>query len=70
MKSAICTAKGANMNIEIDHIKRSLADRRLDIVSDATGVSRSTLARIRDGRQENPTYFILRKLAAYFEANP
>jgi len=55
--------------IDLDNIKRKLADRRLDIVSTATGIHRSTLARIRDGKNA-PTYYILEKLSAYFEVNP
>jgi transcriptional regulator with XRE-family HTH domain len=55
--------------VDIDEIRAKLADRRLDIVSEGCGVHRSTIARIRDGKTV-PTYYVLQKLAAYFEANP
>lgn len=55
--------------IELDNIKHKLADRRLDVVSDATGIHRSTIARVRDGKTV-PTYYVMQKLAAYFEVNP
>lgn len=56
--------------IDLDNIKRKLHDRRLDIVAEATGLHRSTIARIRDGEQKNPTYYVMQNLAAYFEVNP
>ena len=54
---------------DLDNIKRKLHDRRLDIVAEATGLHRSTIARIRDGEQKNPTYYVLEKLSAYLEEN-
>ena len=57
--------KGQNM-LTLDKIKRLLADRRLDVVSKATGIHRNTLAGIRDGRATNPTYDTIRKLSDYF----
>lgn len=51
--------------LTIDKIKDALADRRLDVVSKATGLHRNTLAAIRDGRHENPTYETVRKLSEY-----
>jgi predicted transcriptional regulator len=51
--------------LTIEELKAALVDRRLDIVSEATGVHRSTIARIRDGQQQNPTYYIMRKLSDY-----
>jgi transcriptional regulator with XRE-family HTH domain len=59
--------KGKSM--DIDEIRAKLADRRLDIVSEGTGLHRSTIARIRDGKTV-PTYYALQKIAAYFEVNP
>lgn len=49
----------------LDELKAALADRRLDIVSEATGLHRSTIARVRDGLQPNPTYYVIRKLTEY-----
>lgn len=54
--------------MDIDEIKRKLEDRRLDVVSEKTGIHRSTIARIRDGKSV-PTYHVMRKLAEYLEAN-
>jgi len=51
--------------LTIDKIRAMLADRRLDIVSEATGVHRNTLARIRSGENENPHYDTIVKLSAY-----
>lgn len=53
--------------LDLDEIKRLLADRRLDVVAEATNLHRNTIARIRDGKQENPKYFVLRKLSEYLE---
>ena len=52
--------------LTLNEIKRLLADRRLDIVSSATGVHRNTLAAIRDGKNENPTLRTLQGLSDYF----
>jgi predicted transcriptional regulator len=54
--------------MDIDEIRATLADRRLDIVSEGSGVHRSTIARIRDGKTV-PTFYVVQKLVAYFEAN-
>ena len=53
--------------LTLDKIKEMLGDRRLDIVSDATGIHRNTLMAIRDGKNTNPTYQTLSRLAAYFD---
>jgi transcriptional regulator with XRE-family HTH domain len=52
----------------LEQIKEQLQDRRLEAVSKATEVHRNTLAAIRDGKNENPTYTVLRKLSDYFTA--
>jgi predicted transcriptional regulator len=54
--------------MDIDEIRAALADRRLDIVSEGSGVHRSTIARIRDGKTV-PTFYVVQKLVAYFKAN-
>jgi DNA-binding Xre family transcriptional regulator len=56
---------GENDMLTLDDIKRLLADRRLDIVSSATGVHRNTLAAIRDGKNDNPTLRTLQSLSDY-----
>lgn len=52
----------------LDQIKWQLQDRKLDVVSRATEIHRNTLAAIRDGKNENPSYTVLRKLSDYFLA--
>ena len=54
--------------LTLDQIKEQLQDRKLDVVSRAAGVHRNTLAAIRDGKNENPTYTVIRKLSEYFTA--
>ena len=50
----------------LDQIIAALKDRRLDIVSKATGLHRETLRRIRDGLAVAPTHDTVEKLRAYF----
>lgn len=54
--------------LTLDKIKDALADRRLDVVSKATGLHRNTLAAIRDGRHGNPTYETVRRLSDYLSS--
>lgn len=51
--------------LTIDKIKAMLADRRLDVVARETGLHRNTLAAIRDGRHQNPTYNTIKRLSDY-----
>jgi transcriptional regulator with XRE-family HTH domain len=53
------------MQTELDWIRSALADRRVSIVSERTGLHPNTIARIRDGKNENPTLETLNKLATY-----
>jgi len=64
----LCSNSKKEKIVDIDEIKRKLEDRRLDVVSEKTGIHRSTIARIRDGKSV-PTYHVMRKLAEYLEAN-
>ena len=54
----------------LDQIKGLLADRRLNVVSEKTGLQVGTIANIRDGKTQNPTYYALKRLSDYFEVNP
>lgn len=54
-----------NEMLDLDNIVRLLKDRRLSMVSDATGLSVSAIAAIRDGRQTNPTYGTMKLLSGY-----
>lgn len=53
----------------LDEIVKRLKDRRIDKVAAATGLSRTTIAEIRDGKQTNPTLETVQKLWKYFEVN-
>lgn len=53
------------MNI-LEQIGNGLKDRRLDIVSEKTGINRNTLARIRDGIQRSANSNTINALAQYF----
>jgi predicted transcriptional regulator len=50
-----------------EEIRKLLADRRLDIVAKATGISPLTVARIRDGKGD-PKASTLEALSNYLEA--
>ena len=50
----------------LHQIKRLLADRKLTLVSNATGIHRNTLAEIRDNPDANPTHNTLATLSDYF----
>lgn len=49
----------------LDKIMSALKDRRLDVVSDATGVHRNTLSAIRSGTVKNPSYATVKALSDY-----
>lgn len=55
---------GAKM-LTLQEIKLALTDRRLDVVSRATGINRATISRIRNNDDANPTYFVLKALSDY-----
>lgn len=52
--------------LTLDEIKKRLADRRIDIVAERTGIHRNTLSAIRDGRTTNPSYETICRLSEYF----
>jgi|LauGreDrversion4_2_1035121.scaffolds.fasta_scaffold50845_4 DNA-binding Xre family transcriptional regulator len=54
--------------LTLDEIKRLLTDRRLDIVSRSTAISRNTLAAIRDGKNKNPTLRTIQRLSDYLSS--
>lgn len=51
----------------LDEIRRSLDDRILNVVAEKTGLHRNTIAAIKSGKIENPTYYALKKLSDYLE---
>ena len=52
--------------MSVEEIREALKDRRLDIVSEATGINTNTLGFIRRGEHDNPTLATLQKLSDYF----
>ena len=56
------------MQHELEWIRGALADRRLDKVSEATGLHPNTIAAIRDGKQANPKLHTLNTLALYLRS--
>ena len=63
------TLKVQNM-LDIDQISRLLLDRKLDVVSEKTGLHRNIIASIRDGRTTNPNYLTIKSLSDYLENEP
>ena len=53
--------------LTLDQLREALQDRRVKIVSEATGLHPNTVAAIRDGRNTNPTYEVMVKLSEYLE---
>ena len=50
---------------ELAWIREGLADRRIGIVSEKTGLHKNTIARIRDGQEMNTKLETVTRLAAY-----
>jgi hypothetical protein len=51
--------------LTLDDIRERLKDRRLPVVSEATGVHWNTIRAIRDNPDANPTYQVMVKLSDY-----
>jgi len=51
--------------LTLGQIRELLDDRKLDVVSEKTGLHRNTLAAIRDGRNDNPTLKTIEALSDY-----
>jgi hypothetical protein len=49
----------------IDQIRQALQDRKLAVVSDATGLHYNTIYKIKSGTNTNPSYETMRVLSAY-----
>lgn len=56
--------------LTLDQIRGLLADRRLNVVSEKTGIHVGTISNIRDGKTQNPTYYVLSRLSDYLESTP
>lgn len=55
--------------LDLAHIRASLQDRRIDVVAEATGLHRNTIAAVRDGDVENPSYRVMKLLSEYLDGN-
>lgn len=51
--------------LTLEEIKHALRDRRLDVVSESTGIHRATISRIRNDENANPTYSVMKTLSDY-----
>ena len=56
--------------LTLDEIRERLRDRRLPVVSEATGVHSNTIRIIRDNPWANPTYQVMVKLSDYLSHKP
>jgi transcriptional regulator with XRE-family HTH domain len=54
--------------LTVPQIAAALKDRRLDLVSEATGLHRNTVMKYRDGLVENPSLATVQKLSDYIES--
>ena len=51
----------------LEEIQRALRDRRINIVAEETGLHYNTIRNIRDGKNTNPTYFVVSALTNYLK---
>jgi transcriptional regulator with XRE-family HTH domain len=56
--------------LTIEQIRNRLADRRLTVISERTGINRNTLSRIRSGKLQSPAYETWRQLEQYLSKEP
>lgn len=51
----------------LEKIREALQDRRIDRVSDATGLHYNTIRTVRDDPSANPTHRVMQALSDYLE---
>jgi len=51
-------------------IAERLKDRRIPLVSKATGIHHNTIAAIRDGKTADPSHRVIKALSDYFDGTP
>tara|TARA_R110000803_G_scaffold28727_1_gene66174 strand:+ start:627 stop:818 length:192 start_codon:yes stop_codon:yes gene_type:complete len=54
--------------LNLEGIVARLQDRRVDVVHEATGLTKMTIINIKKGRQTNPKYETMEALSEYFES--
>jgi len=52
----------------IEAIREALRDRRINMVSRATGLHYNTIKGVRDNADANPSYRVIKALSDYLEA--
>ncbi len=53
--------------VELEWIRHGLSDRRPKMVAEKTGLHVNTIINIRDGRETNPKFETLNRLALYLK---
>jgi DNA-binding Xre family transcriptional regulator len=54
----------------VEQVAKALKDRRMDMVSDATGLHENTIRAIRDGHTKDPSFGTMQRLCDYLEGKP
>lgn len=53
----------------LEQIRAMLADRRLSLVAEATGLHYNTIRAVRDDPNVNPTYKVIKALSDYLQGS-
>jgi hypothetical protein len=53
--------------LTVEQVSKALKDRRMDIVSTATGLHVNTIRAIRDGNVKDPSFGTMQRLSDYLE---
>lgn len=53
--------------LTVKEIQEKLEDRKLQVVADKTGVHYNTLKNIKDGKNTNPTFKVIKSISEYLE---
>jgi hypothetical protein len=51
----------------IDELQAALADRRIPIIAERTGIHHNTIAAIRDGQTKDPSHRVVSALIEYLK---
>lgn len=51
--------------MSIDQLRRALADRRIPVIAERTGIHHNTIAAIRDGLTKDPSHRVVSALVDY-----
>jgi hypothetical protein len=53
----------------IDELKAALADRRIPVIAERTGIHHNTIAAIRDGQTKDPSHRVVSALVEYLKGS-